>query len=133
MQLVPLSRLLLALTPSACVVACKPAKVPGLVGVLCIDSSSLTYHKDNQQGKFEKKLPYQGLWDSWSQFHQHSTCSFYVRKLHTQLFCTYVLGLYFTGVSLPAQKLCVERWWNWALEVFKCYYVLKDSSRIPQS
>ncbi len=46
------------------------------------------------------------------QFHQRSTRSFYVRQLRTQLFCTYGLGLYFTGVSLPAQKLRVERWWN---------------------
>ncbi len=44
------------------------------------------------------------------QFHQHSTRSFYIRKLRAQLFCTYILGLYFTGVSLPAQKLRVERW-----------------------
>ncbi len=28
-------------------------------------------------------------------------------------FCTYVLGLYLIGITLPAQKLCVERWWNW--------------------
>jgi hypothetical protein len=42
--------------------------------------------------------------------------SFYVRKLRTQLFCAYVLGLYFTGVTLLAQKLCVERWWNWPLD-----------------
>jgi hypothetical protein len=48
------------------------------------------------------------------QLNQHSTRSFYVRKLHSQLFCAYVLGLYFTGVNLPAQKLRVERWWNWA-------------------
>jgi hypothetical protein len=43
------------------------------------------------------------------QFHQRSTCSFYVRKLRSQLFCAYILGLYFTVVSLPAQKLRVER------------------------
>ncbi len=49
------------------------------------------------------------------QLHQHSMRSFYVRKLSVQLFCAYILGLYFTGVSLPAQKLNVERWWNWAL------------------
>ncbi len=48
------------------------------------------------------------------QFHQHSTSSFYVRKLHAQLFCAYVLGLYFTGARLLAQKLHVECWWNWA-------------------
>ncbi len=50
-----------------------------------------------------------------SQFHQHSMCSFYVRKLHAQLFCACSLGLYFTGARLLAQKLQVERWWNWAL------------------
>ncbi len=52
---------------------------------------------------------------SWGQFHQHSTRSLYVCKLRPQLFCAHILGLYFTGVSLPAQKLCVERWWNWPL------------------
>jgi hypothetical protein len=29
------------------------------------------------------------------QFHQHFTSSFFVRKLHKQLFCTYIIGLYF--------------------------------------
>jgi hypothetical protein len=48
------------------------------------------------------------------QFHQRYSRSFYVRKLRTQLFCAYILGLYFTGVSLPAQKLRIEHWWNWA-------------------
>jgi hypothetical protein len=42
------------------------------------------------------------------QFHQCSTHSFYIRKLRMQLFCAYVLGLYFTEVSLPAQKLCID-------------------------
>ncbi len=51
----------------------------------------------------------------WGQFHQHSTRSFYVRKLRSQLFCAYVLSLYFTGARLLAQKLHVERWWNWPL------------------
>ncbi len=50
------------------------------------------------------------------QFYQHSTRSFYVCKLLTQLFCAYVLGLNFTGVSLPEQKLRVEHWWNWTQE-----------------
>jgi hypothetical protein len=49
------------------------------------------------------------------QFHQLSMCSFYVRKLHAQLFCAYILGLYFTCERLLAQKLCMERWWNWPL------------------
>ncbi len=40
--------------------------------------------------------------------------SFYVRKLQAQLFCAYILGLYFTGARLLAQKLHVEHWWNWA-------------------
>ncbi len=47
--------------------------------------------------------------ETWGQFHQRSTCSFYVRKFRTQLFCAYVLGLYLTGARLLAQKLCVER------------------------
>ncbi len=34
-------------------------------------------------------------------------------KLRAQLFCAYVLGLYFTGVSQPVQTLRVECWWNW--------------------
>ncbi len=42
------------------------------------------------------------------QFHQHSTRSFYVSKLRVLLFCAYDLGLYFTGISQLAQKLCVE-------------------------
>jgi hypothetical protein len=41
-------------------------------------------------------------------FHQHSTRSFYLRKLHAQFFCAYVSGLYFTGIRLRAQKLHVE-------------------------
>jgi hypothetical protein len=48
--------------------------------------------------------------NSWAQFHQRSTCRFYILKLHAHLFCAYVLGLYFTGARLLAQKLRVERW-----------------------
>ncbi len=39
------------------------------------------------------------LFATWGQFHQRSTRSFYVCKLRTQLFCTYILGLFFTGVQ----------------------------------
>ncbi len=53
------------------------------------------------------------FWPTRGQFYQHSLCSFYIRKLRIQLFCAYVLGLYFTGARLLAQKLSVERWWNW--------------------
>jgi hypothetical protein len=42
------------------------------------------------------------------QFHKRSICSFYVRKLHEQLFSAYNLGLYFTGARLLAQKLGIE-------------------------
>ncbi len=52
------------------------------------------------------------------QIHQRSTHSFYERKLRAQLFCAYILGLHFTGISLPAQKLRIERWWNWAQDSF---------------
>jgi len=47
---------------------------------------------------------------SRGQFHQRSMCSLYICKLRVQLFCAYVLGLYFTGARLLAQKLHVERW-----------------------
>ncbi len=47
-------------------------------------------------------------WTTKGQFHQRSKRSFYICKLRMQLFCALVLGLYFTGVSLPAQKLGVE-------------------------
>ncbi len=50
------------------------------------------------------------------QFHQRSTRSLYVHKFLEQLFCAYILGLYFTGARLLAQKLRVECWWNWALD-----------------
>ncbi len=43
-------------------------------------------------------------------FRQLSTPNFYVRKFCAQLFCAYVLGLYFTGARLLAQKLRVECW-----------------------
>ena len=39
--------------------------------------------------------------------------SFYVRELRVQIFCANILGLYFTGARLLAQKLRVESWWNW--------------------
>ncbi len=67
------------------------------------------------------------------QFHQRSMRSFYVCKLRPQLFCAYVLGLYFTGVSLPAQKLCVERWWNWALVSFCVSKLLSHTDFLNQS
>ncbi len=50
------------------------------------------------------------------QFHQCSTCSFCICKLRVLLFCAYILGLYFTDVSLPAQKQRIDRWWNSALK-----------------
>ncbi len=46
------------------------------------------------------------------QFHQRSTCSFYIHKLRAQLFCAYILGLY-SRTRLLEQKLRVECWWNW--------------------
>jgi hypothetical protein len=49
------------------------------------------------------------------QFHQRSTCSFYVCKFCVQLFCAYILGWYFTGARLLTQRLSLERWWKWPL------------------
>jgi hypothetical protein len=48
--------------------------------------------------------------DPWGLFHQRSTRSFYVCKLRAQLFCAFILGLYFTGAKLLAQKLRIECW-----------------------
>ncbi len=70
--------------------------------------------KKRCKGKEEEELRNCG-WDIKSQFHQRSMCSFYVRKLCTRIFCAYILGLYSTGTKLLAQKMRVERWWNWAL------------------
>jgi hypothetical protein len=39
------------------------------------------------------------LRDYRAQFHQRSMCSFYVCTLRSQLFCTFILGLYFTGAK----------------------------------
>ncbi len=46
----PVQPVLLASMPSTSIVVPKPADVSRLVRVLCIDSSSLKYHNDNQQG-----------------------------------------------------------------------------------
>jgi hypothetical protein len=43
-----------------------------------------------------------GNLETWGQFHQRSTRSFYVRKLRAQLFCAYILALYSTGGRLLA-------------------------------
>ncbi len=48
-----------------------------------------------------------------SQFHQCSMRSFYVHKFREQLFCAFILGSYFIGTRMLAQKLHIERWWNW--------------------
>ncbi len=53
--------------------------------------------------------------NTWDKFHQCSMRSFYVCKLRAQLFCAYILGLYFTGARLLMQKMRVEHWWNWTL------------------
>ncbi len=66
-------------------------------------------------GRCEKMSKKWTNFDSWGQFHQRSTRSFYIHKLRTQLFCAYVLGFYSTGARLLAQKLRVECWWNWPL------------------
>ncbi len=67
--------------------------------------SSRAYFSVSQSFIFSLETQFQNI---WGQFHQHSTHSFYVQKLLSQLFCAYILGLYFTGVSLLAQKLRVE-------------------------
>jgi hypothetical protein len=77
------------------------------------ENGNLTQGDKLNQVKLQRKSKYRNystmnIRKTWGQFHQRSTLSFYVRKLHVQLLCAYVLGLYFTGVSLPAQKLHVQ-------------------------
>jgi hypothetical protein len=71
---------------------------------------SFVPRSDIKTRKYETNTNRPWLKSIWGQFHQHSTRSFYVRKLHAQLFCAYILGLYFTGARLLAQKLRVEHW-----------------------
>ncbi len=79
-----------------------------------IDLISVRFFLFWWQWKFiERKWEKYDKVGSRGQFHQCYTRSFYIPKLRAQLFCAYVLGLYFTSVSLLAQKLCVECWWNW--------------------
>ncbi len=74
---------------------------------------------------------YTGSFYTRVQFHQCSTHSFYVRKLCMQLFCDYVLGFYFTGARLLAQKLSVEHWWNWPSVVLRqSYWRTAKSERV---
>ncbi len=47
----------------------------------------------------------QFLHNSVSQFHQHFTCGFFVQMFCAQLFCTCILGFYFFGARISAQKL----------------------------
>ncbi len=67
--------------------------------------------------------------------------TFYVQLLRTYVahaaFCAYILGLYFTGVNLPAQKLRKKCWWNWAQCVTNskynvCFWVFFNSFCSPQ-
>ncbi len=76
--------------------------------------SKLNFHSQSRSTTFSKNN-FSFFEETCDQFRQHSTCSFYIRKLRAQLFCAYSIGLYFTGISLPAQKLRVEHWWNLAL------------------
>ncbi len=48
--------------------------------------------------------------------------NFFIMKLRVQLFCAYILGLYFPGARLLAQKLRIERWWNWPVISFISHY-----------
>jgi len=48
-----------------------------------------------------------------SQFHQHCTCTFFVRKCFKQLFSSYILALQFFCAKILAQNACVKCWWNW--------------------
>ncbi len=64
------------------------------------------------------------------QFHQHFARGFFLRKFRAQLFCTYILGLYFFSTRLPAQKMLFYCWfvgkidtWQGYQELFSCKIV----------
>jgi len=83
--------------------------------IMCIKRSSLTA----KIGIRRKQKFY--MIDSWAQFHQRSRYSFYARRSQK---CkkTLMTWLYFLRFwDLRAQKLYVERWWNWHLV---CLYFL---------
>jgi hypothetical protein len=69
------------------------------------------FHKNkaNKESSINNVTQFWIIFDTSAQFHQHFTGSFYVRKLCTQLFCAYIVGLYFTGARLLVQMLRVER------------------------
>ncbi len=50
---------------------------------------------------------------SLSQFHQHFTHVFFVRKCFEQLFSSYILALEFLEPKFWTKTACVKRWWNW--------------------
>jgi hypothetical protein len=51
---------------------------------------------------------------TWSQFHQHFTCTF-LPIFWRQKLQSCVLGLEFFGAKISAKKVCVKGWWNWHL------------------
>jgi len=52
---------------------------------------------------------------SCSQFHQHCTRAFFVRKAIKQLLSSYILALQFFGARILAKKVWVKSWRNWHL------------------
>ncbi len=60
---------------------------------------------------------------SYSEFFTNVLCAaFTYVSFAGSFFCAYVLGLYFSGIRLLAQKLCVERWRNWTLISFRIFF-----------
>ncbi len=61
----------------------------------------------------------------WVNFTNILRAAFTYLSCAHSFFCAYTLDLYFNGISLPAQKRCVERLWNWALLSLNtlCFFV----------
>jgi len=57
--------------------------------------------------------------DTWSRFHQCSSYSFYARRSRKRKKYSKVISIFLPFWDLWAQKLYVERWWNWHLVVGK--------------
>jgi len=55
--------------------------------------------------------------NTWYRFHQHFMPAFFVWKCFAQLFFNYILALKKFVQRILVQKLLVQCWWNWLLDV----------------
>jgi len=67
-----------------------------------------------------------------SQFHQHFTCTFFIRKCFAQLFSSYVLALakgFRQNKHFRTKNLSVKCWWNWPQTEHQSWLFFKCQSK----